>query len=80
MTMPNFLIIGAARSGTTSLHHYLGQHPDIYMSPVKEPSFFAIEDRMLRAKMAGRQEGPQSVTMDLTSYLAVFEGSTGETA
>jgi hypothetical protein len=30
--MPNFLIIGAARSGTTSLHHYLGSHPEIYMS------------------------------------------------
>lgn len=37
---PNFFIVGAARSGTTSLMDYLNQHPQIYMSPVKEPSFF----------------------------------------
>jgi len=43
MTMPNFLIIGAAKSGTTALYLYLNQHPQIYMSPVKEPRFFALE-------------------------------------
>ncbi|MFY0594214.1 sulfotransferase family protein [Roseivirga sp.] len=37
---PNFFILGAAKSGTTSLHHYLKQHPQIFMSEVKEPSFF----------------------------------------
>jgi hypothetical protein len=36
------LIIGAAKCGTTSLHVYLGQHPDIFMSPVKEPGFFTV--------------------------------------
>jgi hypothetical protein len=40
--LPNLFVIGAAKSGTTSLHHYLGQHPDIFMSPVKEPNFFAF--------------------------------------
>ncbi len=39
--MPDFLIIGAGKSGTTSLNNYLSQHPDIFMSPVKEPNFFA---------------------------------------
>jgi len=39
--MPNFLIIGAAKSGTTSLYEYLKQHPQIWMSPVKETNFFA---------------------------------------
>lgn len=43
MTLPNFLIIGAMKSGTTSLYHYLAQHPQIYMSLVKEPKFFALE-------------------------------------
>ena len=43
MTMPNFLVIGAAKSGTTSLYFYLKQHPQIYMSPVKEPRFFALQ-------------------------------------
>lgn len=40
MTMPNFFIIGAMKAGTTSLWEYLNQHPEIYMSPVKEPNYF----------------------------------------
>lgn len=38
---PNFFIVGAAKAGTTSLCEYLRQHPQIYMSPVKEPHFFS---------------------------------------
>ncbi|MFC1812830.1 sulfotransferase domain-containing protein, partial [Thermodesulfobacteriota bacterium] len=38
--MPNFLIVGAAKSGTTSLYSYLNQHPDIFMPKWKELSFF----------------------------------------
>jgi len=44
-TLPNFFIVGTGKAGTTSLHRYLRQHPQIYMSPVKEPSFFANEIR-----------------------------------
>jgi hypothetical protein len=40
---PNFFIIGAPKAGTTSLYHYLDQHPQIYMCPVKEPCHFASE-------------------------------------
>jgi hypothetical protein len=43
MTLPNFLIIGAAKAGTTSLYHYLRQHPDVYLSPVKEPRYYWLE-------------------------------------
>jgi len=35
---PNFFIAGAAKSGTTSLARYLEEHPQVYMSPIKEPS------------------------------------------
>ena len=38
---PNFFIVGAAKSGTTSVARYLGEHPQVYMSPIKEPSYFA---------------------------------------
>jgi hypothetical protein len=38
--MPNFLVIGAAKSGTTSLYHYLRQHPMVFMSDRKEIRFF----------------------------------------
>jgi hypothetical protein len=40
---PNFFIVGAAKTGTTSLYRYLDQHPDVFMSPIKEPCFFAPE-------------------------------------
>ena len=40
MTLPNFFIVGAMKSGTTSLYEYLCQHPEIFMSPVKEPFYF----------------------------------------
>jgi hypothetical protein len=41
MSLPNFFVIGAAKAGTTSLHRYLDQHPEIQMSANKEPRFFA---------------------------------------
>ena len=44
--LPNFLVVGAGKSGTTSLYHYLCQHPQIYMSPVKEPCYFSTEIRV----------------------------------
>lgn len=43
MTLPNFYMIGAAKSGTTSLNEYIDQHPQVYMSPIKEPHFFVLE-------------------------------------
>jgi hypothetical protein len=41
--LPSFFVVGAAKSGTTSLHVYLDQHPDIFMSKPKEPFFFEAE-------------------------------------
>jgi Sulfotransferase family len=43
--LPNFFVVGAGKAGTTSLYHYLRQHPQIYMSPIKEPCYFAAELR-----------------------------------
>jgi hypothetical protein len=42
--LPNFFIIGAAKSGTGSLYRYVGQHPHVFMSPVKEPRYWAFGD------------------------------------
>ena len=41
--IPNFYIVGAAKAGTTSLYQYLAQHPEVYMSPIKEPNYFSTE-------------------------------------
>ena len=37
---PNLFIVGAQKAGTSSIHEYLNQHPQIFMSPLKEPGFF----------------------------------------
>jgi hypothetical protein len=39
--LPTFIVIGAAKAGTTALYWYLAEHPQIYMSPVKETNYFA---------------------------------------
>lgn len=43
MLLPNFFVVGAQKSGTTSLHHYLAEHPDIFLPDQKETKFF-VED------------------------------------
>jgi Sulfotransferase family len=40
MALPDFLVIGAPKAGSTALHAALARHPGLYMSPVKEPKFF----------------------------------------
>jgi len=54
MKLPNFFIVGAPKAGTTSLYFYLGQHPQIYMSPIKEPNYFAGEMRLDNFVMEAR--------------------------
>jgi len=46
MRKPNLFIVGHPRSGTSSLHHYLKQHPDIFMTAIKEPNYFARDFRI----------------------------------
>jgi hypothetical protein len=78
VTLPNFIIIGAAKSGTSALFRYLRQHPDVYMSPVKEPYYFAFMGRQPDTR------GPGDVVNDsvihFADYVALFDGVTTETA
>jgi Sulfotransferase family len=39
--LPNFIVIGAAKAGTTALYWYLAEHPEVFMSPMKETNYFA---------------------------------------
>jgi hypothetical protein len=43
MALPDFFIAGAPKAGTTALHAALAQHPELYLSPVKEPKFFLTD-------------------------------------
>src|SRR5215210_1482405 len=70
MTMPNFLIIGAMKSGTTALYYYLEQHPEIYMSPVKEPTFFSSQE----------QENAADAVTNIGTYQHLFRGGSDKKA
>jgi hypothetical protein len=76
--MPNILIIGAAKSGTSALWRYLPQHPDIFMSPKKEPHFFAYENSTPDAQGPG--DHTKYAKTDLDSYCALFDGVKNESA
>ncbi len=75
MTMPHFLVIGAAKAGTVSLYHYLQQHPQIYMSPVNETNFFALAGLDVNAWFHGphdREAVAQHCIHTLADYQALF--------
>jgi hypothetical protein len=61
--IPNFLLAGAGESGTTSLYRYLKQHPQVYMSPIKEPNFFAAADIMSLPNFKPMEEGRLSALL-----------------
>ncbi len=43
MALPDFLVAGVPKAGTTALHAALSRHPGLYMSPIKEPKFFLTD-------------------------------------
>jgi hypothetical protein len=73
--LPNFLVIGAARSATTSLHYALRGHPQVYVPERKEPNFFAFE-----GLPASADPGVVTSVTRLEDYARLFEGVTDEEA
>lgn len=80
LDMPTFLIIGAAKSGTTSLHQYLDQHPDVFMSPVKETGFFAFCDGIPQFQGPWAELLRQKSVMDPQSYRRLFSAGASHRA
>jgi len=65
MKLPNFLIVGAAKAGTTSLYYYLREHPEIYLPEVKELRFFSA--------MPGNFRGPGDERVNKTIIKSLEE-------
>ncbi len=63
---PDFYIVGAPKCGTTSLYEYLSAHPSAYVSPIKEPHFFA------------KDFPSQRRVQDAETYLKLFSGAPEE--
>lgn len=67
---PDFFVIGAYRSGTTSLYRSLGAHPDVFVPIVKEPNFYAVDGN----PDASVELRARSV-VDRTAYEALYGGA-----
>lgn len=71
--LPNFLVIGAAKAGTTSLRHYLSEHPEIFVPDRGEPSFFAHEGRP--PAFCGPGDDEWQFVTEIEKYERLFEGA-----
>jgi len=60
MILPNFFIVGAPKAGTDELYYDLDQHPDIYMSLLKEPCYFSSEIRLAFFESSLRQQAEKA--------------------
>ena len=73
--MPTFIIIGAGKSGTTAIHHYCDQHPEVFMTRIKETNFFELEGQKIHYTKAEDplllNHYPQSVN-NLKDYQALY--------
>src|SRR5437763_7759650 len=70
LRIPHFYIVGHPKSGTTALYEMLRRHPQIFMSELKEPRFFAADLRP-RFQAAGPGQHPQTIE----EYAALFAGA-----
>ncbi|MDJ0662831.1 MAG: sulfotransferase [Crocosphaera sp.] len=75
--LPNFLIFGVQKAGTTSVYNYLKQHPEVYLSPVKETNFLE-KDWPKLIEQGRRFKAKKIVTFE--QYKDQFKGVTNEIA
>ena len=74
---PNFIIIGAMKAATTSIYTYLKQHPDIFMTKVKEPMFFNNFNQNTDFKVLGNKSKKVNSLLD---YFSMFGSVKNESA
>ena len=74
--LPNFLIVGAAKSGTSSLHNYLNQHPDIFMPSYKD-GVKVKEPRFLINDVLNSERVPNMIS-SINEYKSLFDNVSKE--
>lgn len=74
MTLPNFIIAGTARSGTTSLYYYLKQHPEISFPEKKEPKYFSSTGIHFPHNGPGDDTVDNAVVKYIDEYKKLFNG------
>jgi hypothetical protein len=71
--LPNFLVIGAAKAGTTAMHWYLSEHPEVFISRMKDPSYFAYGVDAAGRLLWGEPEHHRLPIRSLAEYEELFE-------
>jgi hypothetical protein len=75
VTLPNFIVIGTAKGGTTALYWYLAEHPEVFMSPVKETNFFAWNLDEGGQLLYGDPDVHRFPVKSMEEYQALFAGA-----
>ena len=75
---PNFFILGAGKSGTTSMYYYLNQHPEIFFPTVKEPAYFAFSNFAGNHYHSEDQSWVNQCVTDPVEYQALFKNVANE--
>jgi hypothetical protein len=78
--LPNFIVVGAAKAGTTALYWYLAEHPGVFMSPVKETNFFAYGVDQQGRLLYGDPDVHRFPIKSLPEYERLFEKAGTATA
>lgn len=73
--LPDFLIVGAAKCGTSSLYQYLIQHPEVFMSAVKEPRFISSQFTPFPLKGPGDDRVEAWYVKTFAEYVKLFENA-----
>jgi hypothetical protein len=71
--LPNFLVIGAAKAGTTAMHWYLSEHPEVFISRMKDPSYFAYGVDAAGRLLWGEAEHHRLPIRSLAEYEQLFD-------
>jgi len=71
--LPNFLIVGASKSGTTALYYYLKQHPEISFPNLKEPKYFSSINEKFPHKGIGDTSVDKYVVKSFNEYCTLFD-------
>jgi hypothetical protein len=80
LKLPTFIVIGAPKSGTTSLYFYLRQHPDIYLPKTKELHYFSFPELGIASSGPGDAEALSGLCQTIEQYKAQYQEVTNQSA
>lgn len=78
MKLPNFFLVGAAKSGTTAVHVYLYQHPEIHLSFLKEPKYLSLTANKFPHTGPGDKKVDDGIVKSIDEYMNLFKDAKNE--